>query len=165
MRGEHANAIRIAVFIICFSMWMETWNSTFIPGRLAQQLLDILEASLLEPGGLAIFGAATDPWRECRDLQLWLIIVATSIAELDGGFFEDLRPRAARLLQSFIVKHLTPQSPTARSSYFELSMMSNATLLRRATEDFIYPKNCLAMCDQVGAWLDLTSTIDEEAAS
>jgi hypothetical protein len=165
MQGEQTNAIRIAVFIICFSMWMETWNSTFIPGRLAQQLLDILEASLLEPDGLAIFGVAPDPWRNCRDLQLWLLIVVTSIGELDGGFFEDLRPRAARLLRSFSEKYLVPQSLAARSSHFELSMVSNATLLRQAKEGFIYPRHCLTMCSRVRAWLNLTTTTNDEAAA
>lgn len=47
-RGVLAEAVRLAVFMCCYCSWMEIWNDSLIPCRVAQSLLDILEPTLFD---------------------------------------------------------------------------------------------------------------------
>ena len=157
--GPLAAAIRIATFISAYAMFMDTWGSTFMPGRLSQQLLDILEASLLQPRQPGRC-SDDDVWRSCRDLQLWLLMVVAYIAELDGGFFDDLRSRCRTLLRRFGEAVTASSWLDVDGQPFAVYNTSGHALLKSATEDFIFPNDCLQRCSRVAEWLSLVVTLE-----
>lgn len=118
--GFVAEAVRIALFIVVYTAWMETWNSSLVPGRLAEMLVTLLEGSVGSgAGGSADQNADADPdadadisrdldgdadgriWAQHRDLHLYLLFIGVSTAELDGGLMECIRGRYATALRWF----------------------------------------------------------------
>lgn len=150
--GAPANATRLAIFLVVYTTWMETWNSTLIPARVAQQLAGVLELSLLPAAGLDY---NDDVWHSCRDLQLWLLRVGCSIAILDDGYTEGLSLRYSHLLEAFVEQVSRQTAFATFNSSPSLIKVSPAMLIRHAMDDFIYPPDCGRNCLQMEAWLGL----------
>lgn len=100
--GLVASATRLAVFIVTYTSYMTTWDFSLIPGRLAEQLVGLLEPSLvLVDVDADVDGRHDRVWRERWDVLLWLLLVGASAAYSDGGVIEDLRGRYARALGAY----------------------------------------------------------------
>ncbi|EPE35218.1 hypothetical protein GLAREA_10915 [Glarea lozoyensis ATCC 20868] len=95
--GVVAEAVRLGVFMCYYCIWMETWNDSLIQCKLAAKLLDILEST-------ALFGPEYPDsiWLQHMDLLLWLLLIGSSVVELDNGQVENLRQRQNSLIDSVI---------------------------------------------------------------
>ena len=136
--GVVAEACRLAVFMCCYCSWMETWNDSLIPCRLAERLLDLLEPTLF-------FSTqqAESVWLQRVDILLWLLLVAASVVELDQGHVEDLRSKQSR------------QFLSARTFLSGCSVANLKHLLQSALQDFIYSKVLLTQRCYGKEWHDL----------
>jgi hypothetical protein len=133
--GVLAEAVRLALYICTYCSWMDTWNNSLLPCRLAIKVFDCIE-SMLSPSSLN----TENLWCKRMDLILWLIFISSSVAELDEGEVEDIRARRNNMLNS-----------VHRSIHF-LRIDNQAELklvLQRALKDFIY----------VDGWLERRSSI------
>ena len=74
-----AAAVRVAVFIICYTTWMDTWNCPLIPTRLAEQLLKLLEPSLMLSDKESNYEG--EIWHNRRDIQLWALLVGAGVSK------------------------------------------------------------------------------------
>ncbi len=136
--GVVAEACRLAVFMCCYCSWMETWNDSLIPCRLAERLLDLLEPTLF-------FSTqqAENVWLQHTEILLWLLLVTASVVELDQGHVEDLRSKQSRLFLS------------ARTFLSGCSVTRLKHLLQGALQDFIYSKGWLTQRCYGKEWFDL----------
>ncbi len=124
--GIVAEACRLAVFMCCYCSWMETWNVSLVPCRLAEKLID-----LLEPTSLFSTQGSDSVWLQHMEILMWLLLVTASVVELDQGHVEGLRSRQSRLFFS------------ARTSLSDCSVIGLKHLLQSALQDFIYTKGWL----------------------
>lgn len=89
--GPITESVRLAVFLCCYCAWMEIWNDHFIPCKLAERLLDVLEPTVL-PDELFVLN-----WGGRLDLLLWLAFVYSTVVEMEEGRIERLRSRRKQL--------------------------------------------------------------------
>jgi hypothetical protein len=143
--GEIAEAVRLGVFIVCYCSWMDTWNSSLIPSRMAEKLIKILEP-LVAFGGEQLQRA----WPQRMEVFLWLLLVVSSVGELSKGHVEGLKSRQSRLVHS--VMHLLIALP-----FLQVDLRS---ALQSALNDFICCEGWLERRRDIKEWLDLEQTID-----
>jgi hypothetical protein len=130
--GIPALATRLALFIIAYMSYMETWDFSLIPGKLAQQLIALIEPGMACAGD--VFGyhdhiaALWSMDGEAGDLLLWLLLVGSQAARADGGVVEGLQERYVTALQQC-------QHTALLGWSFDNMPARN---LARALEDFIY---------------------------
>lgn len=139
--GVVAEAVRLGVFMCSYCIWMETWNDSLIQCKLAAKLLEILEST-------ALFGPeySNSIWLQHMDLLLWLLLIGSSVVELDKGQVENLRQRQNSLIDSII-------------SDFRFLSTSHALDLKRdlqyALNDFIYKDGWLQRRWFIKDWFKL----------
>lgn len=141
--GIVAEACRLAVFVCCYCSWMETWNVSLVPCRLAEKLID-----LLEPTPLFSTQDSDSVWLQNMDILMWLLLTTASVVELDQGHVEGLRSRQSRLFLS------------ARTSLSDCSVIGLKHLLQSALQDFIYSKGWLIQRCYIKDWADLELSIN-----
>jgi len=143
--GAITEAVRLGVFIVCYCSWMDTWNSSLIPSRVAEKLIEILE-SLVAFGGEQL----QHVWPQRMEIFLWLLLVVSSVVDLSKGCVEGLKSRQSRLVQS--VMH----SLTA-TTFVQIDLWS---ALQSALNDFICCDGWLERRRNIREWLDLEQMID-----
>lgn len=157
--GPVATATRLAIFIVTYAAFTETWNSSYVPGRLAEQLLNILEPSLHQISGYES-EEAPDVWSSRRDLQLWLLFIGSSIAELDNGFAENIRHRYGQALrlygQNVARAFWVDKDPAAR----EKGLGATTRMMQSALHDFLYPKCWYEQRLGIMEWFELELQMD-----
>lgn len=141
--GIVAEACRLAIFMCCYCSWMETWNVSLVPCRLAEKLID-----LLEPTPLFSSQESDSVWLQHMDILMWLLLVTASVVELDQGHVEGLRSRQSRMFLS------------ARTSLSDCCVMDMKHLLQSALQDFIYSKGWLIQRCCIKDWVDLELSIN-----
>jgi hypothetical protein len=178
--GRVAEAVRLAMFITCYQMWTETWESALLPSKIAAQLVDILEVGLCgstsrhtsQASTPAAAGDEDSVWNTRRDLQLWLLFVGACAAELDRGHVDGLRARYAHVLRRFhdlVIDDLISYRLSSSSlEYFfdnigETDVDSGPKYWKKvfhaALDDFVYcdrwrePRLC------VPEWFELETTV------
>lgn len=157
--GTVAAATRLAVFIITYAAWMETWNSSYVPGKLAEQLLNTLEPSLSQESVLDS-GERSDVWSSRRDLQLWLLFIGASIAELDGGFVENIRNRYGQALRSYGHSVATGGWTNTEHVWRRQSLEASTRIIQCALNDFVYPVGWQDRRHCIMEWFELELLMD-----
>jgi hypothetical protein len=139
--GVVAEAVRLGVFMCYYCIWMETWNDSLIPCMLAAKLLDVLEPT-------ALFGPQhpSNIWLQHMDLLLWLLLVGSSVVELDRGQVEGLRLRQSSLIDSILSAHRFPGDFCAMDLKRDLQV---------ALHDFIYKDGWLQKRCFIKDWFKL----------
>lgn len=150
--GPVATATRLAIFIVTYAAFTETWDSSYVPGRLAEQLLNTLEPFLHrlasdEPEEVP------DVWSSRRDLQLWLLFIGTSIAELDNGFAENIRYRYGHALRLY-------GQNIARVLWTQKGLEATTRIMQSALNDFLYPKGWSDQRLGIMEWFELELQMD-----
>lgn len=143
--GMVTEAVRLGVVMCCYCSWMETWNDSLIPSRLAEKLLDILE-----PTAWLSSPQFTRIWLQHIDILLWLLLVVSSVAELDQGRMEGLKSRQSRLVI------LVSSSMDVFSSCSEVDLKD---ALKNALQDFIYKDEWLPKRHYIKEWFELELSI------
>jgi hypothetical protein len=143
--GVVAEAIRLGVFMCCYCTWMETWNDSLTLCRIAEKLLALLEPTvLLSPQQ---FGRI---WLQHIDILLWLLLVGSSVVELDQVHMEGLRSRQSRLVNS-----VYSAQDVLRNCY----QVNLKYALQNALRDSIYTERRLLQRCYVEEWSKLELSI------
>ncbi|KFZ25251.1 hypothetical protein V502_00265 [Pseudogymnoascus sp. VKM F-4520 (FW-2644)] len=144
--GVVTEAVRLGVFMCCYCSWMETWNDSLIPCRLAEKLLDILE-----PTAWLSSPQFTRIWLQHIDILLWLLLVVSSVAELDQGRMEGLKSRQSRLV--------ILASSSSMDVFSSCSEVDLKDALKNALQDFIYKDEWLPKRHYIKEWFELELSI------
>ncbi len=144
--GPLAEAARLAIYICAYCSWMDTWNDSLLPCRLAVKVFDFID-SILPPNLLDSKCA----WHGRIDLTFWLIFISSSAAELDDGQVEGIKTRRNSMLKS--ISRMLPF--LARDSQMDLK-----TILRGALNDFIYVDGWLERRSSIPLWHKLEVDIN-----
>ena len=157
--GTVAAATRLAIFIITYAAWMETWNSSYVPGKLAEQLLNTLEPSL---SGESVFGPEerSDVWSTRRDLQLWLLFIGSSMAELDGGFVDNIRHRYGQALRTYGYHIATGSWSDSDQGSRRKGLEATTRIVQSALHDFLYPAGWYDRRLSIMEWFELELLMD-----
>lgn len=134
--GIVAESVRLAVFMCCYCSWMETWNVSLIPCRLAKKLMDLLEPTFAAHEEFGI-------WIQSMDLLLWLLLVIASVAELDQGHVKDLKAKRSRLILS------------ARLILSHRAHINLRHAVKSALQDFMYSNDWLSRRGRIKDWFEL----------
>ena len=144
--GVVAEAVRLGVFMCCYCIWMETWNDSLVPCKLAAKLLDILEDTALfspqQPNSI---------WLQHMDLLLWLLLVGSTVVELDRGQVDGLRLRQSNLIDSVL---------SATRFLGDFCAIDLKRDLQFALHDFIYKDGWLQKRFFIKDWFKLEFSIN-----
>ena len=138
--GPVAECCRIAVFITCFLAYTDTWANPLVPCKMSQ----ILHTKLYD-------STYSSAWLHRRDLQMWLLLVGSSVSLRNKGQVEDLDKKWTDLLTRFRVYY----SETA-------SREIDRSCLARVLEDFIYFEGCKQQRWNLRAWGELEALLSSE---
>ena len=141
--GVVTEAVRLALFMCCYCSWIEIWNDSLIPCRLAEKLIN-----LLEPTPLFSTRQSDSVWLQHMDILLWLLLTTASVVKMDQGHVEGLKSRQRRLCMS------------ARTSLKDCVVPDLKHLLQSALQDFIYCNGWLTQRCSIKEWSDLEKTIN-----
>ncbi|KIX09446.1 uncharacterized protein Z518_00526 [Rhinocladiella mackenziei CBS 650.93] len=135
--GPIAECCRISVYIVCYMSSTSTWNSSFVPLRLAEKLLVMLDES-----------SNGDLWVSRRDLLLWLLLVGVSVSRGQNCFAAALTSQYQRLL-----------TRTAQEAKCWVDVQHSDILLQAVTEGFIYAQHWVAERHTVPEWVQLEKVL------
>ena len=141
-QGVVAEACRLAVFMCCYCTWMERWNDSLTPCKLAERLIDLLEPTLFSNTQ-----QNESVWSQRLDVLLWLLRICASVVELDQGHVEDLRSKQSHMFLS------------ARAFLSDYTSTVLEHLSQSALQDFIYSKVWLTEPNYGKDWDDLEQFI------
>ena len=127
--GVLAEAVRLAVYICTYCSFMDTWNDSHLPCRLAMKVYGFLGDESVWDGRI--------------DLIFWLVFVSSSVAELDDGQVEGLKARRDSMLGS-VFRRL----PYLVSN----DQLDIKTALQRALNDFVYVDGWLERRSSIPLW-------------
>ncbi|RFU33050.1 hypothetical protein B7463_g3289, partial [Scytalidium lignicola] len=144
--GVVAEAVRLGVFMCCYCSWMETWNDTLIPCRLAEKLLEVLEPTVSFISPLA----NNSVWLGRMDILLWLLLVGSSVIKLDRGHAEGLKIRQSRLVSSV---------SSARDFSRNFCKVDLKQELQNALRNFIYKDEWVPQRWYIKDWFEMELSI------
>ena len=138
---------------------MTTWNFSLIPGRLAEQLIKLLELPLYSEL------ESTDrqhccAWSSRHDLLLWLLLVGASAAVHDGGVIEGLGDRYARALESYREKVSEGCWSNIDQAFQIQTPEELSSTLRSTLEDFVLTQGWAERRLQIPGWFELELLMD-----
>jgi hypothetical protein len=136
--GPIAECCRIALLIICFLSFTETWANSLIPCRLSDILRLCLSKSIEDP-----------IWSKRRNIQTWFLFIGSSVTVLNVGYVENLSQKWTGLLNLF------------RTCYSELTTDELNAIFRSAKQDFIYCDRLLPQQFSVSVWSEFEIAFNE----
>ncbi len=135
--GPIAECCRIAVYIVSYMTSLGTWQSTFVPFRLAEKLLSYLERTKL-----------TEIWRYRRDLLLWLLLVGASAGGGRNCFAVSLATRYRDFLER------------VRQDVQSWNDLRNGPkVLHNTMKSFLYADDWVANRHWIPAWTELERAV------
>ncbi|KAH8816972.1 hypothetical protein F5884DRAFT_853403 [Xylogone sp. PMI_703] len=144
--GGFVEAIRLGIFICCYCSWIEPWSDKLVPSKLANNLLDLLEATALfsphQPDSI---------WLQYMDILLWLLLISSSVVDLDQGRDEGLRSRQSRLVNTIC---------SASDFLSGACMIDLKYTLQTTLQDFVYVDGWLQQRHNIREWLVLELCIN-----
>jgi len=143
-QGVVAEAVRLALFMCCYCSWMEIWNDSLIPCRLADRLFDLLESTQL----FSTRQSDNVVWLPRMDVLLWLLWIGASVVELDQGYVDGLKSKQHRLYMY------------ALTSLDECNSVNLKSLVHNALQDFIYTDGWRTHRCPSKDWFDLELAIN-----
>jgi hypothetical protein len=140
-----AEASRLGVFICCYCTWTETWDDSLTLCRIAEKLL-----ALLEPIVLLSPQKSDCVWLQHIEILLWLLLIGSSVVELDQFHMEGLWSRQSRLVNS-----VYSAQDVLRNCY----QVNLKYALQNALRDFIYTERWLLQRCYIEEWSKLELSI------
>ena len=132
-RNHVAECCRIAALMTCFLSFTKTWANALVPCRLSDQLRKLLHSSMESP-----------IWSRRRDLQIWLLLVGSSICITETAHVDDLQRKWRLLLDRFRLH-----------SMVRIHEKPERSDLEGALSDFIYCESWMLQRNQVPGWSEL----------
>lgn len=151
--GVIACATRLAAFIITYTAYMDTWSFSLIPGRIAEQLVRLIEVSMW-PTITSSDIRSCCAWCGRSDLLLWLLFIGASAAKDDGGAIEDLRDRYEQVLCSYRARGSTSSRPGVNCACRDQNPKMLSMTLRSALTDFVYPAGWVQRRYKIRMWAE-----------
>ena len=141
--GPIAECCRLGVYMVCYMSHANTWNSSFVPLRLAEKLLALLDITL-----------SSDWWIFRRDLLLWLLLVGASVSNDDACFAEALGSQ----YQDFI-KRVSGEAKTWPDLHEGIAPVQTAL------GGFIYSQDWVVRRQSIPHWAQLERALSEPTPS
>ena len=147
--NEISEMIRLAAFICCYCCWMDTWNCKFIPAKVAESVLGMLEKSLYETDEAGI-----NIWNNRMELLLWLVFVGASVTQHEKWYTVGLKVKYAALMRK-------------ASDWVAISELANQILhqsVKTSLEEFLYCDDWLDDRMRMREWFALEVLLDAKRA-
>lgn len=157
--GIVASSTRLALFIITYTSHMSTWDFSLIPGRIAEQLIRLLESTLYSDlqGSDRRYCCM---WSSRHDLLLWLLLVGATAAAHDGGVIEGLGDRYTRAIGAYREKVVVGCWSEIEQKYQVQTPEELSSTLRSTLEDFVLTAGWAERRLNVPGWFELELAMD-----